>query len=237
MKQDAPHIFFRSQPMDCPYLDNHSEYQLFTRINRSLTIDEAMSFSNAGFRRSHNIMYRPICPQCSACISTRIRCNDFKMKSSWQRILNKNFDITGKLLTTDITYEQYELFHLYVATRHSKGEMSNMSFQEYADMMLQSPVDTYLMEYRLNQKELVAACILDKFNDGYSAVYSFYNPFLTERSLGSFMILDLINHVNTHYLNYLYLGYWVEKSPKMNYKQRFRPLEGYINNKWQVILP
>ncbi len=221
--------------MNCPYLSNQSEYQLFTRINRPLSIDETMVFSNSGFRRSHNIMYRPICPQCSACISSRIRCNDFKLTGSWKRILNKNSDVASKLLMTDITYEQYELFRLYVSTRHSTGEMSNMSFQEYADMILQSPVDTYLMEYRTEQKELVAACILDKLADGYSAVYSFYNPFLSERSLGSFMILDLIDYINQHDLHYLYLGYWVKDSNKMDYKKRFHPLEGYIGDKWQNI--
>ena len=237
MNQESPHIFFRSQPMNCPYLENESEYQLFTRINRPLNMEETMNFSNAGFRRSHNIMYRPVCPQCSACVSSRIRCNDFKLKPSWRRILNKNSDLTGKLLETNITYEQYELFHLYVSTRHHRGEMSNMSFQEYADMMLQSPIHTCLMEYRTEQKELIAACILDKFDDGYSAVYSFYNPFMTERSLGSYMILDLINYVNQHNLKYLYLGYWVKNSTKMNYKQRFHPLEGYINHQWQEIEP
>ena len=233
MNQESPHIFFRSQPMVCPYLDRHVEYQLFTRINRQLSNIEAMYFSNAGFRRSHNIMYRPICPDCSACISTRIDCENFKYNQAWNRIVNKNKDISRSLLTNDITYEQYELFHQYVTSRHSQGEMANMSFQEYADMIIQSPVETYIMEYKLNN-HLVAACILDKFPDGFSAVYSFYdNTISSKRSLGSFIILDLIAHLKEQNLPYLYLGYWVQDSPKMSYKKKFSPLQGYVNNEWK----
>ncbi len=234
MNPETPHIFFRSQPMVCPYLEKRIEYQLFTRINRPLSNVEAMYFSNSGFRRSHNIMYRPVCPDCSACISTRVFCKNFHYKPTWRRIFNKNKDLTSTLIT-DITYEQYELFRQYVSSRHSSGEMANMSFQEYADMIIQSPMDTCLIEYRSSDNHLVATCILDKFSDGFSAIYSFYNTFLAHRSLGSFMILDLVMRLQKQNLPYLYLGYWVDGSRKMNYKKRFYPLEGYIDNEWKLL--
>lgn len=148
-----------------------------------------------------------------------------------------NRDLAGADTGLAVTDEQYSLFRRYILSRHGEGEMAAMTRRDYAAMVLSSPVDTGLMEFRDAAGMLVAACLTDRLADGLSAVYSFFDPSLARRGLGTFMVLWLIAEANRRSLPYVYLGFWIEGSQKMAYKSRFRPIEGLTGTGWTALLP
>ena len=224
--------FHRSTSMPCPYLDGRQEQQLFAELSGPDAQADFEYLSNAGFRRSHHIVYRPICKGCSACIPVRIRVGEFKFSRSWKRILKKNTDIYANNCAAHPTSEQFSLFYKYVQSRHGDGEMARMNRRDYDNLIGTSPVKSLVREYRNEHGELVGTCLLDQMQDGSSAVYSFFDPEQVDRSFGSYIILDLILQAKLHDQPYVYLGYWVKDSPKMDYKLRFKPLDGFTEGKW-----
>ena len=227
--------FYRSGPMPCPYLPGRVEQQLFTELNMPDAQFHYEALSQAGFRRSHHVAYRPACNGCNACVPVRIVVDDFKRSRSWRRILNANANVTTRDVGSTPTAEQYRLFNRYLSTRHGDGEMARMKERDYLDMIVSSPVDSTILEFRDGDGVLIGACLTDCLNDGYSAVYSFFNPDDAARSLGSFIILSLIEQAARMALPYVYLGFWIEGSPKMAYKQRFQPLEGFGPTGWRPL--
>lgn len=197
---------------------------------RAPALNDALTLS--GFRRSQTIAYRPACEECSACVSVRVRVNEFTPSRGARRIQRHNTDVRGAARRPRATSEHFELFRRYVEARHADGGMADMNMMDFQMMVEDSHVDTRLIEYRLtadtdNGKigDLVACCLTDRLGDGLSMVYSFYDPALEARSLGSFMILDHLARAQALSLPHLYLGYWVEGSRKMTYKARFQPQE------------
>jgi leucyl-tRNA---protein transferase len=198
--------------------------------------------THGGFRRSQSIAYRPACDTCRACVSVRVLVNEFEPSDNLKRILRKNGDLIGAASPNRPTSEQYSLFRRYVDTRHADGGMAEMTVLDYSMMVEDSHVDTRLIEYRRRgidsaitgrgTGDLIAVCLTDEMSDGLSMVYSFYNPEAADRSLGTFMILDHIRRAKAMGLPYLYLGYWVDGSKKMDYKARFRPQERLLANGW-----
>lgn len=231
-RQNAPLIFHRSMPMTCPYLPGRVEQQLFAELSGAYAQHTFETLGESGFRRSHHIIYRPACPGCSACVPVRIPVNDFRFGRSWKRIMKANADLTAEDVGTSVTQEQYGLFQDYVGARHGEGDMAQMTARDYVNLVTASPVDTRLIEFRDRADTLVAACLIDCVRDGFSAVYSFFQPGLKNRSLGSYMILWLIEKARSQNLEHVYLGFWIEESPKMAYKARFRPLEGFGPDGW-----
>lgn len=227
--------FHRSLPMSCPYLPNRRETQLFTELIGIEAQRTYQHLSQAGFRRSHHIAYRPACQGCSACVPVRIVVDDFKMGRTWRRVLKANQDLTVRDVGATVTDEQYGLFKRYVESRHGDGDMANMTRRDYHNMVVTSPVETTLFEFRTRGGTLIAVCLADRMTDGYSAVYSFFEPSLPKRSLGSHVILWLVEHAAQEGLPYVYLGFWVEGSPKMEYKGRFRPIEGFGAAGWRPL--
>ncbi|MEL7214788.1 MAG: arginyltransferase [Pseudomonadota bacterium] len=229
--------FYVTAPQPCPYLAGRVERKLFT----SLTGDSADALndtlSQQGFRRSQNVLYRPSCADCSGCISARIRVADFAPSRSQRRILKRNRDIKRVVGTSWATEEQYALFRTYLDARHATGGMADMDMFEYAAMVEESPVVSRLIEYSLidedGDEELTAVCLTDVLGDGLSMVYSFFDPEAPRRSLGSYLILDHIALAAELGLPYVYLGYWVPGSPKMDYKANYRPLEIFYRGAWQ----
>ncbi len=221
--------------MPCPYIPGRVEQQLFTELSGPEARDRYDSLSQTGFRRSHHIAYRPSCQGCSACIPVRVVASEFQTSQRWRRILRANADLRWSDMGTRTSEEQFELFQRYMATRHGGGDMSRMTRNDYFEMIASSPIDTAIIEYRDGQGDLVAACLTDRTNDGFSAVYSFYNPELKKRSLGSFIILSLIDRARIEQLPFVYLGYWIEASRKMSYKIHFEPIEGYGVNGWRPL--
>ena len=226
-------LFYLTPPAPCPYLEGKVERKVFTHLNSSSapTLNDALT--HAGFRRSQNILYKPSCEGCQACISVRVRLQDFTPSSSFKRIINKNKDLIATHLPPQTHKDQFALLSQYLDKRHQDGGMNNMSIFEYMAMVEDTLVDTHIIEYRDTDNQLVAMCLLDRLSDGISMVYSFFDPNLETRSLGTYMILDQIERTQKMGLDYLYLGYWIEGCKKMVYKERFRPLEKLTGTGWE----
>lgn len=233
----APQFYVTaSQP--CPYLKDKTERKLFTGLmeEHGKTLNDALS--KQGFRRSQNVLYRPSCAGCSACLSARIRVKDFHPTRSHRRIRRKNKNLLREGHTAWATEEQFDLFKSYLSARHADGGMADMDMFEYAAMVEETPVHSRIVEYFEtsedgSHRDLAAASLTDILDDGLSMVYSFFDPSLSPRSPGTYMILDHIKIAADMGLPYVYLGYWVPGSSKMDYKARFSGLEVFMGNRWQ----
>jgi arginine-tRNA-protein transferase len=231
-----PHRFFMgTRALPCPYIPGRVERIVVTDLATPDAMKLYDNLSRAGFRRSHSLAYRPACPGCTACVPVRIRVEDFDWSRSFRRITNRNADLTTRDMAGHATMEQYRLFTRYQRSRHSGGEMSSMSFQDFRAMIEDSPIDTRIIEFRDPEGSLVAVMLADRQMDAMSAVYSLFDPELDKRSLGTYMVLWLIKQAEANDLPHVYLGYWIEESPKMSYKTRFRPLEGLTPDGWKTL--
>ena len=235
--------FYVTAPQPCPYLHGRAERKLFT----ALTGDRARELNNAlsrqGFRRSQNVVYRPSCESCVACMSARIRVGEFQPSRTQRRIGRRNAQLRRLATSAWATEEQYELFRRYLDERHADGGMADMDIFEFAAMIEETPVRTRVIEYRATEPgsppsdsdRLAAVCLTDVLDDGLSLVYSFYDPRMEPASLGTYIILDHIELARSAGLPFVYLGYWVPGSRKMDYKARFSALEIYKGGVWQPI--
>lgn len=226
--------FYVTAPQTCPYLDGMVERKLFTTLPPAGGQVLSNALSQQGFRRSQNVIYRPTCTGCTACQSARVLVNSFAPSKSQRRVLKRNSGLQRRLISPWATEEQFELFSRYLNSRHADGGMAGMSESEFAAMIEETPVETRLVEYTLNG-ELVAVCLSDILSDGLSMVYSFFKPELAAQSIGTYMILDHIALAKQTGLKYVYLGYWVAGSGKMDYKARFKPLETFDNGAWSLL--
>lgn len=226
------HHFFRSGPMPCPYLAGRIERKLFTRLTGPDSEALNSTLSQAGFRRSHDIIYRPVCPGCKACVPVRIPVARFAPSRTMRRTCKANADLVMTERPARATQEQYDLFLRYQRSRHGDSDMARMSLSDYAAMIEEGSVASSMFEFRAADGMLAAAMVSDCLADGFSAVYSFFEPGLSHRSLGTYMVLALIERAVALGLPHVYLGYWIESSPKMSYKSRFRPLEALTRDGW-----
>jgi arginine-tRNA-protein transferase len=227
-----PQFFYTTAPLPCPYLPGRTERKIVTEL--SGTEAEALHerLSRAGFRRSHNIAYAPVCPGCQACVPIRVVSEDFTPDRTQRRILRANADLTVSETPARATAEQFTLFQRYQKNRHADGDMAAMGYYDYRAMIEDTPISTGLLEFRDAQDRLLGACLTDWLADGLSAVYSFFDTDQEKRSLGTFAVLWLIGRARSLGLPYVYLGYWVPESRKMAYKARFRPSEILISGAW-----
>ncbi len=230
--------FYVTAPQPCPYLEGREERKLFTALQGDHAVLLNDSLSHQGFRRSQNVLYRPSCADCNACLSARIRVADFKPKRSQKRIQKKNAYLRREATSPWATEAQYDLFSSYLAARHATGGMADMDVFEFASMVEETPVRSRVVEYHTpakkgeNRDQLTAVCLTDVLDDGLSMVYSFFDPEKEKSSLGTYMILDHIEIARAANLDYVYLGYWVPDSPKMGYKANFAALEVYHKGQW-----
>ncbi|MFM7304042.1 MAG: arginyltransferase [Alphaproteobacteria bacterium] len=227
-----PQFFYTTAPLPCPYLPGRTERKIVTEL--SGTEAEALHerLSRAGFRRSHNIAYAPVCPGCQACVPIRVVSEDFVPDRTQRRILRANADLAVSEMPARATAEQFTLFQRYQKNRHADGDMAAMGYYDYRAMIEDTPISTGLLEFRDAQDRLLGACLTDWLADGLSAVYSFFDTDEEKRSLGTFAVLWLIGRARSLGLPYVYLGYWVPESRKMAYKARFRPSEILISGAW-----
>lgn len=230
-----PQVFFVMQEVPCPYLPNRFERKLITELQGPGAKRVYDSLSRAGFRRSHHFAYRPACQDCQACVPVRIDVTNFQPSRNLRRIGKLNGDLQVSEERSVATQEQYELFARYLATRHGDGEMADMDFDNYQAMVDDTALHTSVIEFRDSRRNLIAGCLTDWLGDGPSAVYSFFEPQENRRSLGSYMILWLIEEARSRGLPYVYLGYWIEDAEKMDYKRRFRPLQGLRQGVWREV--
>ncbi|MEM6826042.1 MAG: arginyltransferase [Pseudomonadota bacterium] len=230
--------FYVTAPQPCPYLDGRMERKLFTSLQGEYAEKLNNTLSKQGFRRSQNVLYRPSCAECSACLSARIRVADFKPTKSLRRAARRNRDLCREATSPWATEEQYALFREYLDSRHADGGMADMDIFEFAAMIEETPIRSRVIEYSsavAGKPSLAAVCLTDVLDDGLSMVYSFYDPERIQNSLGTYVILDHIEIARDAGLPYVYLGYWVPGSPKMGYKARFPSLEVYFAGQWQDI--
>jgi arginine-tRNA-protein transferase len=228
--------FYVTAPQPCPYLEGRMERKLFTALQGDQAQKLNDSLSKQGFRRSQNVLYRPSCADCAACLSARIDVAEFTPSKSQKRTLRRNRHLERRATSAWATEEQYELFRRYLETRHADGGMADMDTFEFAAMIEESPIRTRVVEYTDSETgELVAVCLTDVLDDGLSMVYSFYDPDLPRQSLGTYIILDHVDVARNAGLPYVYLGYWVPGSPKMGYKAAFSALEVYSSGEWQRV--
>lgn len=230
---EKPHrFFFGTRTMPCPYADGREERKVVTELSGPGASELYERLSRAGFRRSHGLAYRPACPSCAACVPVRIVVGDFAQGKSFRRVAKANEDLKVEDIGAFATVEQFRLFTRYQASRHGGGDMASMTFDDYRTMVEETPVNTCVYEYRTPEGELVAVMLADVLPDSTSAVYSFFDPDLIRRSLGTFMILSLIDISRAKSIPFVYLGYWIEDSDKMSYKSRFSPIEQLANGSW-----
>lgn len=230
--------FYVTSASPCPYLPGQVERKGFTHLNQENADSIHDLLSQAGFRRSQSVAYRPACPNCNACRSVRVLNGGFSVSRNQRRILARNNDLVRRPVEATATREQYRLLKTYLTTRHDGGGMSGMSYREYCAMINDSPVQTLVFEYRTGpgpDAPLVAASLTDVLRDGLSMVYTFFDPHQSQRSLGTYMILDHVLYADHLGLPHTYLGYWIEGSPKMNYKRRFTPLEVLDGREWRPL--
>jgi arginine-tRNA-protein transferase len=223
-------------------LAGQEERKVFTHLVGERAGDLNDLLTHGGFRRSQSIAYRPACETCRACVSVRVVAADFVPSRSMRRIAERNADVVGELRSADPSSEQYSVFRAYLDTRHRDGGMADMTVLDYAMMVEDSHVDTRLIEYRTRGPDssingrgtgrLLAVALTDVLSDGLSMVYSFFDPDAGMRSLGTLMILDHIERARAMGLAYVYLGYWVPGSRKMDYKGRFLPQERLTPSGW-----
>ncbi|MCB2106006.1 MAG: arginyltransferase [Rhodobacteraceae bacterium] len=233
--------FYVTAPQPCPYLDGRFERKLFTALQgeNAKRLNDALS--KQGFRRSQNVLYRPSCAECTACLSARIRVADFAPNKSQRRTLKRNEGLRRDATSPWATEDQFALFRRYLDSRHADGGMADMDIFEFAAMIEETPVKSRVIEYASRgdggrgPRELTAVCLTDVLDDGLSMVYSFYDPALIAHSLGTYIILDHVEIARSMGLPYVYLGYWVPGSRKMGYKANFAALEIYKGGAWQDI--
>lgn len=219
------------------------ERKLFTSLQGDGASRLNDSLSKQGFRRSQNVVYRPSCAECSACLSARIRVADFTPNRSQRKILARGADVLRQTTSAWATEEQYDLFRRYLDARHADGGMADMDAFEFAAMIEETPIRTRVIQYKRrnplagprDDADLIAVALTDVFDDGLSMVYSFYDPALEGMSLGTYAILDHIALAREAGLPFVYLGYWVPGSRKMGYKAGFSALEVFKGGQWQDI--
>jgi arginyl-tRNA--protein-N-Asp/Glu arginylyltransferase len=191
--------------------------------------------SRTGFRRSHTFAYRPTCPGCTACVPIRVPVDVFAPDRTQRRIARRNADLAASERAAEATREHYALFKAYVTHRHSDGDMAQMSFGDFRSMIEDAIESTRIVEYRDRDGALCGVVLADRLADGVSAVYSFFDPNQAIRSLGTFIVLDLIATMRRERLPYVYLGYWIAGSRKMAYKSRYRPAEIMVGGTWRLL--
>ncbi len=239
--RDTPQ-FYLTAPSPCPYLPGKEERKVFTHLvgERAGELNDLLT--HGGFRRSQSIAYRPACDTCRACVSVRVIASEFKPSRNMRRVMERNDDVVGDMRTPQPSSEQYSVFRSYLDSRHRNGGMADMTVLDYAMMVEDSHVQTRVVEYRRRGPDsgitgrgagqLLAVTLVDVLSDGLSMVYSFFDPEESDRSLGTFMILDHITRARRLGLPYVYLGYWIEGSKKMDYKGRFLPQQRLAPSGW-----
>ena len=219
---------------DCPYLPDETATSLLFDPSSEVTDTMYSAAVRLGFRRSGDMVYRPYCLSCTACVPVRIPVAQFQPNRSQRRCSQSNQDLSIAFLDMDYDTEHFKLFKRYQRWKHPGDAMDHGDRERYISSMLDTPVQSALLEIR-KERELLSVSVIDMLDDGFSAVYTFFSPEYAERSLGTYAILALLAKARTIGVAHIYLGYWIKNCGKMSYKTRFQALEGYIDNGWQAL--
>lgn len=233
--QRSPDIFV-SMPHPCSYLPGRTATTLFIDPRFPLNDEHYASFMRLGFRRSGDLIYRPHCAECNACVPVRIPVARFASNRAQRRVWRKNRDLQIIAKPAVYVQEHFDLYVRYQSERHAGGGMDDADAQKYLNFLIGRRIDTTFYEMRAADR-LLGVAVVDRLSDGLSAVYTFYDPLEQARSLGTFAILWEVQHARALGLPWLYLGYWIAQSQKMSYKTNFHPLEAYRNGHWADLEP
>ncbi len=222
---------FITHPHPCSYLDEEEAVTLFVDPSVELNVEIYSSLSAAGFRRSGAHLYRPRCPNCQACIPARLPVDLFKPTRQQKRCLKRNQDLSVITASSGSSDEHYQLYERYINERHSDGDMYPPSREQFDNFLVSEWGDTHHIEFRL-EGQLIAVAVCDQMEDALSAVYTYFDPDFSKRSLGVLAILQQIQLAQDLGLRHVYLGYWIKNCAKMSYKTDYRPLEVFIEQNW-----
>ncbi len=228
-------FFYASAPHPCSYL-NEEAVTLFADPNAKMDTSLYSTLSDLGFRRSGEFVYSPRCPACKACLPVRIPVNDFKANRSQRRNQKLNNDLAVTIHPAEFNPHHFDLYRRYMDRRHPEGSMAKPDEEQYLRFFISRWADTRFVEFSADGKSLAIA-VMDILNQGLSAVYTFFEPQADKRGLGVYAVLWLIEEAKRRGLAYVYLGYLIHESPKMNYKLHYQPLEFFQNGVWQPLTP
>ena len=235
MTQPTPIKFFVTPSHSCSYIEEKQATTLFLDPQVQPGLQLYSQLSEQGFRRSGNHFYRPHCTGCSACIAARIPAALFKANKRQRRIRNKNKDLEVVIMNPIFTQEHYAMYEHYICERHQDGDMYPPSEEQYRSFLTEGWSEHGLLVEFRKENQLLAVAVMDKLENGLSAVYTFFDPDYSSRSLGSYAILWQIDYCLQQQLAAIYLGYWIKECPKMRYKSEYRPLELFTNGQWLFV--
>ncbi len=220
---------------DCNYLDDEKAITMFADPEYPKTPQVQSFLASQGFRRSGEHLYRPRCPSCTACIPIRVPVNRFQPNRSQQRCRKLNQDLEVTIRPAKYSEEHFQLYCRYQSMRHPGGGMDNPTPQAYSDFLLCDWATTAMIEFR-DQGKLLAVAVCDQLPDALSAVYTYYEPQASRRSLGVFAVIWQIEQAARDQLQWLYLGYLIKSCQKMAYKANYTPHEQLLESGWQEII-
>ncbi|MCK5121708.1 MAG: arginyltransferase, partial [Methylococcales bacterium] len=227
---------FLTEQQPCNYLNKKNSQSAFVHPSFQLNTTIYSQLIEQGFRRSGNEVYTPHCPDCSECIPSRISAEQFIPSKNQRRCIKKNLQTSVTIKPAKFEQAHYDMYMRYQKQRHQEGGMADSSPDDYISFLASDWCNTLFVEFSING-ELAAIAIVDLLDNALSAVYTFFEPELSSYSLGTYAVLWQIEHAKEMNLEYVYIGFWIKNCQKMSYKTQYQPIQGFINNEWQIITP